>query len=146
MGHHINDEGQFQSDKYPDLGPDKIVLSFKDPRARRALRQFADDCAEGEPDLAADVRERLATIANEGPLRAWRLNEWEFYAAATLEEAIACAIELTGVPREDLVDDVFLGEAPLAMVVQLEGGGSVSIADVLAEHGPVPGLMMALEA
>ena len=41
MGHHINDKGDFQSDKYPDLLPNKIVLSFKDKVAQRALYLYA---------------------------------------------------------------------------------------------------------
>ncbi len=40
MGHHTDSDGRFQSDNYPDLPPDKIVLSFNDPEARRALEVF----------------------------------------------------------------------------------------------------------
>ena len=47
----------FQSDKYTAIGINKIVLSFKDPAARRALYYFADYTADRE--LADDIREVL---------------------------------------------------------------------------------------
>ena len=62
MGHHIDSKGRFQSDKYPDLEPDKIVVSFKDPRARKALFRLAEDCEDSDSELSWDVRERLSTI------------------------------------------------------------------------------------
>lgn len=57
MGHHINDKGQFQSDKYPDLSPDKIVLSFKDQAAKKALYTFWQETKDIE--LAKDIKKRL---------------------------------------------------------------------------------------
>ena len=60
MGHHINKYGQFQSDKYPNLDADKIVLSFKDPIAEPALLLYAN--LTQDEDLAEDIRERLRTI------------------------------------------------------------------------------------
>ncbi len=57
MGHHIDSEGRFQSDKFPDLAPDKIVLSFKDRAARSALWFFA--AATQDQELAEDIRTRL---------------------------------------------------------------------------------------
>ncbi len=65
MGHHINDKGQFQSDKYPELAPDKIVLSFKDPRARPALTVLALGYGHKDTELSDDIRERLRTIRKE---------------------------------------------------------------------------------
>lgn len=64
MGHHIDDEGRFQSDKFPELPPDKIVLSFRDPEACRALEVFAAICKDVE--LAEDVAARIATIRRQG--------------------------------------------------------------------------------
>ena len=61
MGHHIKRNGQFQSDKYPYLPPDKIVLSFNDPAARYALRHFVLETDDTE--LADDITERLRAIA-----------------------------------------------------------------------------------
>ena len=60
MGHHLTDKGEFQSDKFPDLEPDKIVLSFKDPIARDALEFYASGCSDRE--LASDINERLKTL------------------------------------------------------------------------------------
>lgn len=64
MGHHINKQGEFQSDKYPDLPPDKIVLSFKDPEARKALDVFAVETSDFE--LSKDIWVRLRTIRRDG--------------------------------------------------------------------------------
>lgn len=61
MGHHIDDQGRFQSDKHPDLPPDKILLSFKDPRSRVALAAYAA-CVYafgGDEELAVDISQRL---------------------------------------------------------------------------------------
>lgn len=60
MGHHIDREGRFQSDKFPNLLPDKIVLSFKDPAARRALRVYSIHAEDRE--LANDIWKRLQSI------------------------------------------------------------------------------------
>ena len=65
MGHHIDKEGRFQSDKYPDLPPDKIVLSFKDRRAWRALETLAEEYQYDDAELAGDISERLRVIVNE---------------------------------------------------------------------------------
>jgi len=63
MGHHIDSKGRFQSDKYPELAPDKIVLSFKDPVARYALRYYAASCKDRE--LVNDILERIEAIESE---------------------------------------------------------------------------------
>jgi hypothetical protein len=60
MSHHIDKEGRFQSDKFPGLAPDKIVLSFKDPAARRALNVYSIYAKDLE--LARDIRTRIDTI------------------------------------------------------------------------------------
>ena len=62
MGHHIDSEGRFQSDKYPDLPPDKIVLSFKDMRAWQALETLARYYHDADPGLSADILTRLASV------------------------------------------------------------------------------------
>ena len=41
MGHHIDAAGCFQSDKHPELPPDKVLISFEDPFARAALAALA---------------------------------------------------------------------------------------------------------
>jgi len=63
MGHHINKKGQFQSDRHPDLAPDKMVLSFKDPVARDALNYYALNCEDDE--LSKDILTRVDTITTE---------------------------------------------------------------------------------
>jgi len=62
MGHHINKEGQFQSDRFPGLSPDKIVVSFKSRYAHPALAALAESYETLDPDLSEDIRERLQTI------------------------------------------------------------------------------------
>ena len=74
MGHHIDSEGRFQSDRYPDLGPDKIVVSFRHPQARRALSVLADDYAETDPGLAEDIRARLRSLARADAVEAQEQN------------------------------------------------------------------------
>ena len=66
MARHIDDQGQFRSDRHPDLGPDKIALSFKDIRARRALTALAEDYTSHDPDFASDIFRRLLTISGAG--------------------------------------------------------------------------------
>ena len=65
MSHHINDKGEFQSDKYPDLPPDKIIISFKHSQTWRGLALIAKDYDATDPDLAADIRTRLASIREQ---------------------------------------------------------------------------------
>ena len=65
MGHHIDSEGRFQSDKYPDLPPDKFVLSLKDPEARAALTTYVTLCKDRE--LASDLIQRMRVLRFEGP-------------------------------------------------------------------------------
>ena len=69
MGHHIDENGEFRSDLWngtqpgkPDIGTDKIVLSFKDPLARRALWALALDYRYAGGGLGDDIQERLQSI------------------------------------------------------------------------------------
>ena len=62
MGHHIDSEGRFQSDRHPDLAPDKIVVSFKDEKARHALMTLAAAYMAADPELAEDIMIRLRSI------------------------------------------------------------------------------------
>ena len=63
MGHHIRADGKFQSDRHPQLDPDKIVLSFKDPTAIRALHKYAMETPDRE--LAQDIRARCMSMIEE---------------------------------------------------------------------------------
>ena len=67
MGHHIDSKGRFQSDKYPDLAPDKIVLSFKDPRAQHALITLAAAYLDADPGLSEDICSRLRSFPLPSP-------------------------------------------------------------------------------
>ena len=56
-GHHINKDGDFQSDKHPFMKPNKLMLSFKDKEARIALKVFAKVTKDRE--LGEDILEVL---------------------------------------------------------------------------------------
>ena len=79
MGHHINAEGQFQSDKHPDLPPDRIRLNFNNPNSHAALWQLAKSYASVDPELAEDIGMRLWSL---GSRPSWA--EQELYVAKPL--------------------------------------------------------------
>jgi len=62
MGHHIDTAGRFQSDKHPELPPDKVLISFTDPLAMAALSALALAYNNADHAFASDIRERLATV------------------------------------------------------------------------------------
>lgn len=62
MSNHIGKQGRFQSDKHPDLPPDRIRLSFKQRRSHPALAALAESYEYVDPELAADIRTRLRTV------------------------------------------------------------------------------------
>lgn len=53
--HHINKDGQFQSDKYPTCPPGKVPLSVKDPMATDLLWQYAQRRRAVDPDFSNDL-------------------------------------------------------------------------------------------
>jgi hypothetical protein len=61
--HQLNTLGQFQSDQFPNMRPDEIVLSFRDPAAIVVLHAFAD--LTDDNDLAVAIVKRLDAIADE---------------------------------------------------------------------------------
>ncbi len=61
MGHHIDSEGRFQSDKHP-LRPDRIQLNFTKKLSQRALWVLAEDYADKDPGLTEDIRDRLMDL------------------------------------------------------------------------------------
>lgn len=67
MGTHINDKGQFQSDKYPTCPPDKVPLSVNDPTAQHLLWQYADIREAVDFDFAHDLRSRLWAVGYRPP-------------------------------------------------------------------------------
>jgi hypothetical protein len=40
-------------------------------------------------------------------MKVFRLNEFEWYAAATLEGAVRCAMATSGLPREEVLDESY---------------------------------------
>ena len=60
MGEHINDKGQFQSDKYPYLRPDFMQFSFRDENARAIMKWYA--ALTDDKELAEDIITRIRTI------------------------------------------------------------------------------------
>lgn len=63
MGHHINKEGNFQSDKYPELPENKIILSFKDKEAQVALKLYAETTQDKE--LGEDILLALRAVESK---------------------------------------------------------------------------------
>jgi len=62
MGHHINKNGDFQSDKHPELPPNKIALDFRDKHARPCLKMYASLTVD--PELALDILKGLENTVN----------------------------------------------------------------------------------
>lgn len=59
----MNKQGQFQSDRHPNLAPDKIILSFKDKHALIALGLYAK--LTDDRELAEDIIERIKSISSD---------------------------------------------------------------------------------
>lgn len=64
MGHHLNAKGFFQSDKYPDLPENKIMLDFRDEFAQKALLVYASHTTDTE--LADDIRAAIDKVQIAG--------------------------------------------------------------------------------
>jgi len=62
MGHHIDEEGRFQSDKYPDLGPDKVVIDLTDPEAWAGLQTIAAAYKAKNSGFADDLQVRVQQL------------------------------------------------------------------------------------
>jgi hypothetical protein len=63
MCHDFNPLEQFQSYQYPNMRPDEIVLSLRDPAAMEAPYAFAD--LTDDDDSAVAIMQRLDAIAEE---------------------------------------------------------------------------------
>ncbi len=55
MGHHLNKQDEFKSDKYDWCPKGYFALSFKDPLARKAIRLYATLIDDDDEELAADL-------------------------------------------------------------------------------------------
>lgn len=69
------------------------------------------------------------------PLKAWRLNEYEWWAHYTLEEAVDFVMNYCGVSKEDAFNPDFAGEANLNQKVLDENGdhSDETIGSILAK-------------
>lgn len=68
MGEHINNEGKFQSDKYPWSEPGFFPLKFTDPLAQPLIAMYAAQKeVAGEVELANDLRICLKNAGWEPP-------------------------------------------------------------------------------
>lgn len=76
MGHHIDAQGNFQSDKYPWLEPNKILLSPCDPAVRRAMKALR---LAASPNFPGKLLLSLETEADRELL-------WEFLKATEDKE------------------------------------------------------------
>ena len=60
MGHHINKNGFFQSDKHPELPEHKIMLDFRDEYAQSALECYCQLTKDDE--LKEDIRHAIRNV------------------------------------------------------------------------------------
>lgn len=59
MGAHIDQDGKFQSDKFPGCPPDKVPVGLGDERAQDLLWELARRYEDVDKEFAADIRSRL---------------------------------------------------------------------------------------
>lgn len=59
MGSHINEKGEFQSDKYPSCPAGKVPLSVRDPSAQPLLWEYAQRHREVDKDFSDDLETSL---------------------------------------------------------------------------------------
>ena len=64
MGHHINENGYFQSDKHPELKEHQIILNFRDEFAQQPLLDYA--LATNDIELAADITAAVNKVREDG--------------------------------------------------------------------------------
>jgi hypothetical protein len=64
MGHHLTDDGDFQSDKHPELPENVFALHFDDQKARDLIREYAH--RTDEDDLREDLLSALEKTEPEG--------------------------------------------------------------------------------
>lgn len=60
MGHHLNEQKQFVSDRHPSLEPNKIVLSLQDELAQDLIYEYSTRTKE--KDLAEDLQTALEVL------------------------------------------------------------------------------------
>jgi len=110
MGAHINDNGEFQSDKYPTCPPGKVPLSVHDRTAQDLLWEYAERRRAVDEEFSDDLARALGVAGFEPP-------DW-FAQIEAVRSALREAIELhvarvgTDVPvlslPDELVADAFM--------------------------------------
>jgi hypothetical protein len=90
MGAHINEKGEFQSDKYPSCPAGKVPLSVRDASAQDLLLEYARRRrpidAEFSDDLEAALRKAGYEEKVQPPVKRVRINE---YQVQLVSEALA---------------------------------------------------------
>ena len=69
MGSHLNENGEFQSDKYPTCPAGKVPLSIKDLTAQDLLWEYAQRRREVDAEFSDDLETALKAAGfrpNEG--------------------------------------------------------------------------------
>ena len=66
MGAHINEQGEFQSDKYPTCPAGKVPLSVKDPMAQDLLWKYAQRRREVDAEFSDDLERCLVEAGHDG--------------------------------------------------------------------------------
>lgn len=77
MAHHLVG-GEFQSDKYPDIGSNKVVISLRDIKAQAALWEIGSRYCDGGPsdeDFGDDLQIALLNIGY-APRVSWIQRLW----------------------------------------------------------------------
>ncbi len=77
MGSHFNDDGEFQSDKYPTCPPGKVPLSVKDKTAQDLLWEYAQRRRRVDSEFADDLEAALKA-KGYNPTRAYEEKRPEF--------------------------------------------------------------------
>jgi hypothetical protein len=67
MGSHINEDGFFQSDKYPTCPPGKVPLSCRDATAQDLLWEYAQRRRAVDPEFSADLETALRSAGYAPP-------------------------------------------------------------------------------
>jgi hypothetical protein len=68
MGVHINEKGQFQSDKYPTCPPGKVPLSVNDASAQDLLWEYAQRRRKVDAEFTKDLEDALCKAKFPPPI------------------------------------------------------------------------------
>lgn len=120
MGHHLTADGQFQSDRHPDLPPNKIVLSFKDPHAHLGLWTVAIEYQQDDPELSGDMMTALDALGAVPP-RAVVEDAWAWALARKEGVDPRATARAFGGVRADGEAEVHVVSADIEAIAALRG-------------------------